>query len=230
MTIRRFYQDAVATPELGVALDARTLRTPGGAVFTTPTHALANAVAQEWMAQGDEIVPSDMPLTQLAFAAIDWTAKSRVEQIGYIAAHAETDLVCHRADAPAALVARQAALWDPIVHWAIGQGVMLPVVTGVVAARVEPASLQTLRQLASQMDDFRLTALAQAVGLSGSALIALAVVSGRLAADEAFAAAALDNLWSLEQWGEDAEARAKLDSQRAALENVARFVVALGGP
>ena len=54
------------------------------------------------------------------------------------------------------------------------------------------------------------------------------MLARRLDAAGAFEAAALDNLWSLERWGEDAEARAKLDRQRAEFDNIANFIEALG--
>jgi chaperone required for assembly of F1-ATPase len=228
-TPRRFYQHAAATPEHGVALDQRTLRTPGGAAFIAPTAGLAQAIAGEWAGQGEHIVPTSMPLTQLAFAAIDWTPKSRDQLALYVAAYAETDLCCHRADAPAELIARQADVWNPLVAWgARAHGLALPVVTGVIAADIDPQMRERLAAHARGLDDFRLTALAQATGLAGSALIALALLAGRLDAEGAFQAASLDTRWSLDHWGEDIEARAKLDTQRAEFDNVARFVAALG--
>lgn len=231
MIARRFYKRAAVTPVHGVTLDERTLRTPGGAAFAAPTAALAQAIAAEWNAQGDHIVPASMPLTQLAFAAIDWTVKSRDQLAQYVAAYAETDLCCHRADAPAALIARQAAVWDPLVAWAAdAHGLTLPVVTGVIAADVDPLMRDRLAAHALSLDDFRLTALAQATGLAGSALIALALHGRRIDAETAYQAAALDTLWSLEHWGEDAEARAKLDTQRAEFDNIARFLATLGPP
>lgn len=221
---RRFYKHAAATPARGVALDERTLRTPGGAVFAAPSAALAEAVAAEWNAQGEAIIPASMPLSQLAFAAIDWTPKSRAELIDYIAAYAQTDLCCHRAESPEGLVARQSLHWDPLVAWA-GEalGIALPVVTGIIAAEIDPATRERLIGYASGLDDFRLTGLAQAAGLSGSAVIALAMAARRIDAKAAFEAAALDNLWSLERWGEDEEARAKLDRMRAEFENITAF-------
>lgn len=226
---RRFYQRAVATPSLGVALDERTLRTPGGVVFTAPTAALAQAVAAEWNAQAERILPATMPITQLAFAVIDWTANSRTQQEAYIAAYLETDLVAHRAESPADLVARQSAAWDPLIAWAGARhGLTISVVTGIVAAPATGTNVAALTAHLAALDGFRLTALAQATGLAGSVVIALALVGGAIDAEAAFQAAALDDLWSLERWGEDEEARAKLDSQRAALDNVARFVATLG--
>jgi chaperone required for assembly of F1-ATPase len=228
---RRFYQNASvceAAGGYGVTLDARALKTPAGAALAVPTCALAEACAEEWNAQGEHIVPARMPLTQLAFAALDWTAKGRPERVAYIASFGATDLCCHRAGAPAALAARQAGAWDPLVAWgASALGAALPVVVGVIAADVDAAALAALRAHADALDDFRLTALTQATGLAGSALIGFALLRGRLGAEAAFAASALDELWSLEHWGEDAEASARLDSQHAEFHNIARFTMAL---
>lgn len=231
---RRFYKTASAASADGgfaVALDERRLRTPGGAPFTARTRALAEACAAEWEAQGQAIVPASMPITQLAFAAIDQTAAARAQRIAFVVSFAETDLCCHRAEAPAELVARQAAHWDPLVAWgAEALGAKLPVVTGVVAADVPHQALDALRERAEDLDDFGLTALSQAAGLTGSALLAFALLEGRLDAPGAFAAAALDDLWSLERWGEDEEARARLDRLRAELDALARFIAALKLP
>lgn len=230
---KRFYKDVAAAPADGggfmLMLDARTLRTPGGAVFSAPTMALAEASVAEWRAQGAHVIPSSMPVTQLAFAAIDWTAKSRNERAAYVAAYGETDLCCHRADAPAELVRRQAALWDPIVAWGKADlGVELPVVSGVIAAGVDVIALEALRDRAAALDDFRLTALTQATGLAGSALIGFAMLRRRLASAGAFEAAALDELWSLERWGEDEEARKRLDRMRVEFDALDLFIRALG--
>jgi chaperone required for assembly of F1-ATPase len=229
--VRRFYKHAaVADDGAGVMLDERRLRTPKGAVFAAPARTLAAAIAAEWLAQGEHILPATMPLTQLAFAAVDHTPGRRDELGDYIAKFGETDLVCHRADSPAPLIARQSLLWDPLIAWGLRDlGVMLPVVVGVLPAPPQTEALETLRAHAAALDDYQLTALAQAAGLSGSALIAFALIQGRLNAESAFAAAALDNLWSLEQWGEDAEARRRLDRQRAEFENIARFISLLNG-
>lgn len=225
---KRFYKTATARADRSVALDERTLRTPGGALFIAPTDALANAVASEWQAQGEHITPSTMPLTQFAFAAIDHTAKRREELYDYIAKFAETDLVCHRAEAPAELASRQAERWDSLRDWfAAFVGADLPVVVGILAAGVPVGELDKVRAGAAALDDFRLTALAQAAGLAGSAVLGFAVAHGRITPGAAFEAAALDDLWSQEKWGEDAEAKARLDRQRIEFENLARFVAAL---
>ncbi len=229
---RRFFKHADVSgiaSGYGVTLDARALKTPAGTEFMVPARALAEACAAEWNAQGEHILPASMPLTQLAFAALDGGEGARAERIAYILKFAETDLCCHRAEAPAALVARQAAVWDPLVAWGEAElGARLPVVVGVIAAEVGAGAFDALRSHAEALDDFRLAALTQATALAGSVLIGFALLHGRLNAEASFAAASLDDLWSLEHWGEDAEARGRLIGLRRELDAAARFIQALG--
>ena len=231
--LTHFYTHAGACETVGgfgVVLDDRPLKTPAGRAFIVPTLALAEAVAGEWTQQGERVAPATMPLSQLAFASIDRTPRGRSEIAAFVAKFGETDLCCHRAAAPEKLVARQATAWDPLVSWgAEALAVTLPVVIGVTASPVAQAPLEALLQRAAALDHFRLTALGQAAGLAGSALIAFALVHGKVSAIEAFEAAALDHLWSLEHWGEDAAERARLDGELAEFLAVTQFVLALRG-
>jgi chaperone required for assembly of F1-ATPase len=228
---RRFYATAQAGPrEAGftVLLDGRALKTPAKAAFIVPTSALAQACAAEWAAQGDHIRPEAMPLTRLANVAIDRTPLSREALAVGIGQYVETDLVCHRAAGPEGLVRRQAQAWDPIVTWARAAiGAAFTVVTGVIAAAPDEAGARTAAAKAAALDDFRLTGVAHAVGLMGSAALAFALMAGRLDADGAFAAAALDDLYQLEVWGEDAEAHARLERLRAEIDALAAWFAAL---
>jgi chaperone required for assembly of F1-ATPase len=230
--VRRFYAAATAAEEDDahiVRLDQRTLRTPSGKPLHMPTRALAEAVAAEWDAQGEIIAPSAMPLTRFAFAAIDLVPGKRNEIARDLAKYIETDLVAHRAETPAGLVARQAQVWDPIVGWAEQRLHMkTPIVTGVIPADAPAQHRTMLEREIDDLDDFRAMALAQAVTLAGSILIGLAFLERQLDAETAFAAAALDDLWSLETWGEDPGARARLDRQREEFAALHRFIAALG--
>ena len=211
-------------------LDERRLQTPGGNAFAAPNRALGEAIAAEWNAQGEFIAPASMPLTQLGFAAIDVTPGRRDELARTVVKYTQTDLVSHRAHAPPALVARQSASWDPLLDWAHERfNFRLPVVTGVIAAPVSAENLTVMKRESDDLDDFRVTALVQAVTLAGSAVIGFALLEGRLDAEAAFAAAALDDLWGLENWGEDPEARAGLERQRDEFAALARFIAAMDG-
>jgi chaperone required for assembly of F1-ATPase len=229
--LRRFYTDAAAARVEGgyaVFLDARRLKTPMRAAVLLPNAALAAAISDEWRVQEEFIEPARMPFTQLAFAAIDGTSKAPDDAIDFIASYAATDLCCYRAESPAELAARQGALWDPLLVWAESElGVRLPVVEGVIAQPVEDSAIARVRAHAATLDHFALTGLAQAASLSGSATIGFAMMAGRIDAEAAYRAATLDEAWNIEHWGEDAEARARLDRVRAQLLQLAQFFTLL---
>ncbi|HSC19794.1 MAG TPA: ATP12 family chaperone protein, partial [Rhizomicrobium sp.] len=82
--MKRFYKDAAAStaPDGGftVLLDGKGVKTPKRALLSLPNLPLAEAVAEEWQGQGETLDTQTMPLTRLAFAAIDAVAPER-EQI-----------------------------------------------------------------------------------------------------------------------------------------------------
>jgi chaperone required for assembly of F1-ATPase len=222
--IGRFYQEARAEGG-GVTLDGRALRTPAKTLFGAPTHALAQAMAAEWAAQGDQIAPLTMPLTRLAFTAIDRTPGQRADIVAEIGRYLETDLICHRADGPAGLVAAQGQAWDPWLDWAERRlGARLGVATGIIAVTQPAAAGAGLRIIAHGLDDFRLTAFADACGGLGSCVLALALCEGALAPQAAVAAATIDEAYQMKTWGEDAEARARLEARAAQIASVGRFL------
>ena len=61
----------------------------------------------------------DKPFYQLAFAAIDITAKARDKTIDDIVNYAGSELYCHRAEQPQALVRQQADMWQPLLDWCV---------------------------------------------------------------------------------------------------------------
>jgi len=209
---RRFWKTAAvaeAGGAFGVALDGRVPKTPWGQPLALPTRTLAEAIAAEWQAQTDAIDPLSMPLTRLAYVAIDRTLQARDAMVEEVVRYCETDLLCHLADAPQELIDRQDAGWRPVRDWA-GEtlGVRLNPVAGIIAPDQPAASLDAARNHAAGLDDFRLTGLAWAVPLYGSALLGLAVEQRHLQAEAAFEVSRIDEIWQIEQWGEDDEAAA----------------------
>ena len=214
----------------GVALDAKPVRTPAKHELRLPSAALAGAIAAEWDAQREDIRPATMPLTRLAATAIDRTAAQRDLVVAETAGYAETDLVCYRADHPPALAARQHAVWQPLVDWAaLRYDAALAVTTGIVPTAQPLAALRAFAAIVAAQDDFRLTALHTLTAASGSLVIALALLEGRLDAAAAFAASQLDENFQIEAWGEDAEAAARRQALAADIASAARFVELLDG-
>jgi chaperone required for assembly of F1-ATPase len=217
---KRFYKAvsvAEEPSEPGAALlllDGRPVKTPGRQAFQLPNEAVAEAVAREWRAQGKVIDPVSMPLTRLANTAIDGVRQRQAEIAGDILGFAGTDLVCYRADGPAALRALQAERWDPVLNWTRERyGARFRLAEGVIHV-AQPA--QSLRRIGAALEDFGpfgLGALHVMTALTGSALLSLAAAEGRLTPDQAWDAAHVDEDWQISQWGEDPEAAARRASR-----------------
>jgi len=216
--MKRFYKAAAvaaAGDDFEILLDGRGIKTPARNPLTVPTGRLAEAIAAEWDAQGEEIDPRTMPFTGLANAAIDRVAPDQEAFARGLALFGESDLLCYRAEGPAALVVRQSAEWDPILAWARRRfDVDFEVVQGIMH---RPQPEMTLRQLGhaiSSYGPFQLAGLSPLVTIGGSLVIALALAEEAITLDAAWAAASLDEAWQLEQWGEDADAAAVLEARR----------------
>ena len=230
---KRFYGEAgVAEAEGGfrLALDGRLANTPARRPLTLPTRALAEAVAAEWGAQGDSIDPATMPLTRLANTALDGVADRRAEVEEDLGAYAGTDLVAYRAGEPDRLVAAQAEAWDPLLDWAHGAlGVRLILSEGVMHVGQPDAAIAALRAaIGGAAGPFRLAALHTMTTLTGSLLIALAVLHGRLAPAQAWDAAHVDEAYQASVWGRDAEAEARTAYRRAEFEAAATMAALAG--
>ncbi len=72
--------------------------------------------------------------------------------------------------------------------------------------RSREASLANIRREIEGLDAFSLAALHVMTALTGSALLALAVLRGKLSPEEAWKAAHVDEDFQISQWGVDAEA------------------------
>ena len=224
---RRFWKDATVHAEDGgfaVYLDTRPVRTPLKAPLVLPTEGLAHAVAAEWQAQEGKVNPATMPFTRTANSAIDTVAPQFEAVAAMLAAYGETDLLCYRATGPAALIDRQAAAWDPLLDWtAKDLHAPLRTTAGVMHVDQPAASLATLGAAVRTLSPFQLAAFHDLVAISGSLVLALAVVHGRLTADQAWALSRIDEDWKIEQWGADEEAAEIAVLKHAALLQADRF-------
>ena len=228
---KRFYKAAAAAPVengFAVQLDGRTPKSPARNPLVLPTEALAELVAAEWEAQVEFIDNSVMPATRLAFTAIDRVSETRAEVAKEITAYAASDHLCYRAESPKGLVERQAVEWGAILDWAKAEhGLILTPVAGIIHTPQPPDTLAAVEALALTLDDFALAGVAFAAGLFGSAVLALAVRAGRLNGQHALDLSRLDEIHQAEQWGEDAEAKARAEALGVEAAMIERWFQAL---
>ncbi|HEY1544200.1 MAG TPA: ATP12 family protein [Xanthobacteraceae bacterium] len=192
-----------------IVLDERPVRTPARRPLAAPTRALGEALAVEWDARTEVIDPAKMPLTRLANTIIDGVAAARPEIAAEIERYLGSDLIYYRAEAPDALVARQAQHWDPILAFARDDLSARFVITQGVNFVTQPTHAIAAARRVIPDDAWRLGAVHSVMTLTGSALIALALARGALAADAAWTAAHVDEDWNIEQWGHDELAQAR---------------------
>jgi chaperone required for assembly of F1-ATPase len=208
--LKRFWQNAEVTPvESGfaVTLDGRGVKTPAKTALVVPTEALAREIAGEWAAQEDKVDPTSMPFTRMANSALDKVTPQHAAVADMLAAYGDSDLLCYRADDPEGLAERQRQGWDPLLDWAEATyGARLVPVAGVIHQPQEPQALDRLSAEVHGQSSFQLAAFHDLVSMSGSLVLALAVIQGACAPEEAWALSRIDETWQEEQWGVDEEA------------------------
>lgn len=224
--MKRFWDNATAErvgDTYTILLDGKPMHLPGGATLRLAHEPLAQAVATEWQdaggGKGGEMSFADTPLTRLAGTAQDRIAADPWPTVDAIARYGENDLLCYRAETPDALVRRQEQSWQPWLEWVAQRyDAPLRVTTGITAIRQHRASIATLRDAVASQDAWALAGLGVAVPALGSLVLGLALAERRIDAATAHGLGALDELFQVEQWGEDDQAAAR---RRAIAEDIA---------
>ena len=231
--MKRFWDIAasVAEPDGGhsIRLDGKPMRLPEGHVLRIGPAALAQAVAAEWQAAGrgkhGEIGAADTPLTPLAGTAQARIAPDPAATIEALAAYADSDLLCYRAEHPDALARRQAQAWQPWLDWAEARfGARLNVTAGIIHVEQPARSLSALRDAVAALDPYALAALGVGVPALGSLVLGLALADGALDPAQAHALGALEEMFQAEQWGEDDEAAERRARVAGDIALAARFI------
>ena len=210
--MKRFYKIAAPAEYEGgwqVMLDGRVVKSQGGRPQRVPTQDLAEALADEWAAQGEEIDPASFVLRDMADYAIDVIAHERDTAINALMAYAESDTLCYRAEEGEALHRRQLASWEPLLAATEQQlGVSFARIGGIMHQPQPEATLARLREVLAAKDDFTLAAMRSLAGLAASLVVALAAIEQGADAEALWAMANLEEDYQAELWGQDAEAQA----------------------
>lgn len=225
--MKRFYKNAEAdqTPQgWQVRLDGRAVKTQGGRAQLVPGQALAQALAAEWAAQGDEIDPALFVLRDFADFAIDIAAQGPAALIADLLRYAETDTLCYRAEPDEPLHARQLEIWEPLLGAAEARwDVHFERTSGVIHRPQSEATMRRLKAALEALDPFALSALNTATTLAASLMIGLAAIEPGADPVALWDAASLEEDWQAEQWGKDYEAEERRDRRLKAFSAAVRF-------
>ena len=225
--MKRFYKDVATVSQDGgwaVTLDGRPLKTVGRRWQVVPTAALADVLAGEWAAQGDEIDPAGFLYRDMADYAIDVVGPDREQAIRELLPYGETDTLCYRVEAGDPLRREQDRVWEPLLAAAERRSDVTFVRVAGILHQSQPAATQLrLESLLSGQDDFALAALRNLAGLAASLVIGLTALEPGAATEALWDAAHLEEDWQAERWGRDAEAAARQARRRTAFIAAARF-------
>jgi chaperone required for assembly of F1-ATPase len=112
------------------------------------------------------------------------------------------------------LVERQDEIWTPLIEWMHERfGARFLLAEGIVHVEQFPETLATVDAALGDPDPLALAALNTVNALTGSAILTLALLHGRLTAEEVWAAAHVDEDFELELWGDDKEAAARREAR-----------------
>ena len=230
---KRFYENAgiaALGDDYTIELDGRPVKTPAGKPIAVPSSGLAQAMADEWQAQGDTVDPRSMPLTGLINTGLDRTGLERPAMVRSVLRYAETDLLCYRAEAPQDLVDLQHETWQPLLDWADETfGARLQVTSGILPIVQPPVAVSALEPPLETFGDLEFTAVSSLAAACGSLIISLALAHRHIDADQAFAASELDHDYQIRRWGSDAEAEARQRSLRSDIAVANSILVHLRG-
>ncbi len=230
--MKRFYKQVSLEPVDGgtqLLLDGRSVKTPAGRKLVLPAGGYAEAVAEEWRAQGEEVRPSTMPMTRMANTVLDGISERGAEVVASLVAYGQTDLICYEAEHPSAFVEQQRAAWQPVRdRLSALLGIPIAATQGVTATAQDDALARRLEQDLASLDPHVLAAVHEMTTLTGSIFLTLAVLKGVLPGDAAWEVAHVDETFQQSQWGTDEEEAARLERRRSAYRTAVEALRLLG--
>ena len=229
---KRFYKTVdVARLDDGyaVTLDGKQTRTPGRKLpVIVPALSIAQAMATEWAAQDKYVDPTTMPMVRLINSAVESGEENVPAFRAEIGKFAGNDLLLYRADTPQELVDDQELHWDgALVTLARHFDVAFQPTIGIIH---QPQPASTLTKLDTALEGqglLSLTALVSITGLTGSGLLAIALLHQLLTADQVWTAAHVDEDHQIRLWGEDDEAMTRRAKRRVEFDTAVSVVEAL---
>lgn len=225
--MKRFYRKTGVIARDGgwqVTLDDRVVKTVSGRAQLVPTRALAEALAEEWAGQGEQIDPAGFVLRDLADYALDVVAPDRAAALAALLRYGESDTLCYRADLEDALHARQLAEWEPLLAAAEARwDVHFIRVAGIVHQPQPAPTLARLHAVLAAQSDFALAALATTANLAASLVIGLAALAPGADVAALWRAASLEEEWQAGLWGRDFEAETRRAQRGKIFAAAARF-------
>lgn len=207
-----------------VKLDGKSILTPAKKPFFVPTQALANAITAEWKAN-PKYTSQKMPLTSLAFTAIDRIAGQEAAIVEALLVYLDTDTLCYRAGEAEPLLAIQQAKWDPILAWAEKRfDAGWRATNDIMPADQSPVLHKAIGNYLRSLDSMSLAAGCILSSCCSSLALAIAVLEKHITPLESFALSRLEEEFQAERWGRDEEAEQKAARVKQEIVSAGQFL------
>lgn len=167
------------------------------------SEALANAVANEWLAQKDTIMLSQMHINALCNTCIDNPGRTDKEKlVNSILGFLSTDTILFYSEKPDSLLSLQRQKWSPVIVWFNQRyGVSIEPTLDIVAPPVSERDKKVLEKHLLSYGYNALQGLSFGVDALKSLILSLAVVDRHLTVAEAVAITRLELQFQTAHWG-----------------------------
>jgi len=217
------YSTVKTDSDFAVSVAGKALQTPDKKPLRVPTNALAEAIATEWQANA-KYNPAKMPLTSLAYTAIDRIGSQKEAIVEVLMVYIDTDTLSYRASSEK-LAKQQEDQWDPVLEWASSfLGAAWESTTGVMPLTQSQELHKTIEKYLLSLSPMHLAAACILSSGFSSLVLAFAVLENHLSAEDAFLLSRLEEEFQAETWGRDAETDARMEKMADEILGAARFL------
>lgn len=198
--------------------------TPAKNLFILPNSMLKEAIEKEWQS-GKKYSPTAMPLTALAYTAIDKIAQSKENIIEVLMVYVDSDTLTYRATSSEDLAKQQEEKWGAVLKWCGARfDVAWQTTSGVMPVEQSPALHKAVERYLRSLNEWQLSAFCVLASGFSSLSLAIAVCENHLNAQEAFALSRLEEEAQAQQWGRDAEVEARAQKMKDEIVVVEQFL------
>jgi chaperone required for assembly of F1-ATPase len=198
--------------------------TPAKNAFTIPNLVLQKAIEEEW-ASGKKYTPATMPLTALAYTALDKIAGKKADIVEILMVYVDSDTLTYRASSSEKLAQEQEEKWGEILRWAGARfDVAWAVTSGVMPVEQSEHLHKTIARYLASLSDFQLSAFCVLSSLFSSLVLAIAVCEEYISAEDAFSISRLEEEFTAEQWGRDEEADKRAENMKQEILDAEKFL------
>lgn len=199
-------------------------KTPANNSFALPNPKLSEAIAAEW-ASGKKYSPSAMPLTALAYTAIDRIASQKDSVVEVLLVYVDSDTLTYRASGSEELAKLQEEKWGKVLKWAGARfDVVWQTTSGVMPVEQSEVLHTAIKRYLESLDEWQLSVFCVLSSGFSSLVLAIAVCENHMRADDAFDLSRLEEEAQAQQWGRDAEADARAQKMKSEIVDAERFL------